>query len=334
MDSEDIKKNKESKYPEIPAIKEDIIKASEQGKLVVFVGAGASKIIGCPSWRELAVNVLQYLYESKCINYHEFENLQKLDSRKILSICRQIIFEKKPNPAPDYKKLLTPSVDLANRYKVYENLYSWKAIYITTNFDECFDKVAQEKRPPNITTESPQSVPQSKIESELPSKIVNQKRELLISNLNQGSILHLHGSISDEEHLIVTTFDYLKHYEFTQDNPIPVLLDKVFNEYTVLFVGYGLEEYEILEYLISKARPTKEVLQHYMLYPMFIEEENLFEFQYKYYAKLRICLIPYPIGENGYEQLSKVIEDWAKVIGLVAKPQGFYDKVKIIDEVI
>jgi len=327
-----VKNNSKKNYPDIPPVPVEIIKASSQGRLIVFIGAGVSRIIGCPSWQQFADKVLRYLYETKRINFHEFENLRKLDPRKLLSICKQIISEKGPNPTPDFKKMLSPAKELSEKYKIYENLFSWRAIYVTTNFDECLDKVALEKRPPPLRMKHFESEEQSKIEPEISSKLIWSKEKLLVSNLNQSNVLHLHGSVIDVDSLIMTTSDYLNHYK--PESEPAVMLKEIFDSYTVLFVGYGLEEYEILEYLVSKTSCIKGTLQHFMLYPMFKEEKNLFDFQKKYYTDLGIELIPYPIGESGYEHLNKVIEEWGKIIGPVAKPQGFYEKVKLIDEVI
>lgn len=318
--------------PNIPIPPEGILRASSQGRLIVFIGAGVSKIIGCPLWDEFAQKVLKYLYDNRCINFHVFENLRKLDPQKLLSICKQIISDKKPSPPPNFNEMLSPDGKLMGKYKIYENLYSWKAIYVTTNFDSCLDKIALEKHPIEISLETSESEGLLKIEPEISPKVISSKEELLVSNLNQGNVLHLHGSIEDENSLIITTPDYLKHY--IADSKATILLKEIFRSYTVLFVGYGLEEYEILEYLVSKAQPIKGALQHYMLYPMFKEESDLFGFQRKYYAELGIGLVPYLIGENGYEHLTTVIQEWAKFIGPVSRPQGFFDRIKLIDEVI
>ncbi len=112
-----------------------------------------------------------------------------------------------------------------------------------------------------------------------------------------------------------------------------VLLKDIFDK-TVLFIGYGLDEFEILEFMISKSsKVPKRELKHFMLYPMFKEEANLFRFHEKYYSDLGIKLIPYPIGEHGYKQLAAVIKNWAEIIGPKSKPKQFLEKIRLIDEV-
>jgi hypothetical protein len=71
-----------------------------------------------------------------------------------------------------------------------------------------------------------------------------------------------------------------------------------------------------------------------MLYPIPRQELSLLDFQQEYYKDLGIQLVPYPIDENGYEQLAIVIREWANQIGDSARPQNFLDKIKLIDEVV
>ena len=49
----------------------------------------------------------------------------------------------------------------------------------------------------------------------------------------------------------MTTPQYLTHYE---DNRVQEFLDELFERHTVLFVGYGLEEWEILERILRKGQ--------------------------------------------------------------------------------
>ena len=71
-----------------------------------------------------------------------------------------------------------------------------------------------------------------------------------------------------------------------------------------------------------------------MLFPIFKEEVNIYRFKEKYYADLGVQLVSYPIGENGYEHLVTVVREWAKQIGPIARPQNFFERIKLIDEVI
>lgn len=315
----------------VPDIPKEILDSSSRGKLVVFIGAGVSRIIGCPSWREFATHYLQNLLEKKIINYYEFSHLRNEGPRKLLSICLKIYKENNLIPPKTGDILKADDVKL-NQYQIYDDLYSFNAIYLTTNYDEYLDKTATKVYRDFITRQESLDQARNSIDSKHDYRIVSAKDNLLVSELKNGTIIHFHGSAENESDLIVTIVDYMNHY--VKDSKPAVLLEEVFKSYTVLFVGYGLEEYEILEFMINKASVVPEVIQHYMLYPVFKTESQLLKFQETYYADLGIKLIPYPIDEHGYEQLSTVIHEWAKQIGPIARPQMYYDKIKLIDEVI
>jgi len=71
-----------------------------------------------------------------------------------------------------------------------------------------------------------------------------------------------------------------------------------------------------------------------MLLPMFSSEEKIKVFLEKYYLNLGVEIITYPIDEDGYSHLSNVLQNWSKQLGPIARPLGFLEKIKLIDEVL
>lgn len=203
---------------------------------------------------------------------------------------------------------------------------------MTTNYDDHLDQVAEKDTTQKLSPLKQLPTPEMPVKPVSENKVVYLKEDLLLSQLTSGWILHLHGSIKEQRELIVTIVDYMKHYE--PNSKASVLLEEIFKSYTVLFVGYGLEEYEILEFVIRKSQATKGELRHFMLYPVFKNEINLLALQKRYYADLGVQLVPYSIDNIGYEQLAKVITEWAKQIGPISRPPDFYERIKLIDEVI
>ena len=325
-------KGKEIEIEEEPSVPTEIFESASSGKLVLFIGAGVSRIIGCSSWENFALQQLEDLREKKAINYHEYSNLKSLDARKLLSICRSIYRKNNIEP-PSMKSLLKGKEELIKKFKIYKDLYDFKVIYITTNYDNYLDEIIQTPIHKNEVEISSKVESQFHIDEEkTKGKIIYQKKDILISNLINGNVIHFHGSVNDEKNVVMTISDYMKHYKHGLKPA--VFLQEVFEKYIVLFVGYGLEEYEIIEFLISKSSTEKGEIRHFMLYPMFEKNNNLLKFYQGYYGDLGIHLIPYSIDKNGYEQLAIVINKWAKQIGPISQPQGFLEEIRLIDEVI
>ncbi|MDL1971171.1 MAG: SIR2 family protein [Candidatus Desulfofervidaceae bacterium] len=222
-------KNK-TEIPEIPSIPQPILEAASNGKLVVFIGAGVSRLLGYPSWQNLAERYAEYLYKEGHISYIEYEHLKKLDPRKLLSICENFC-EKKKISKPSISELLQSKEiekDISNIYKL---IYSWNVIYVTTNFDDELDKVAKKSRK-EVTIENYSSSFDFPTLKNSDKKIISDPDQILEAHLySSGNVIHLHGSL-DSEKLILTISDYLYHY---QHEKIQSFLNRLFTDFTVLF---------------------------------------------------------------------------------------------------
>jgi len=138
-----------------------------------------------------------------------------------------------------------------------------------------------------------------------------------------NSVVHLHGSVDNPADMVLTTYDYIKHYANdhntgnpSTENRVLTFLEHLFEHYTVLFVGYGLEELEILEYVILKARKlrtTSNEARHFLLQGFFSHETTLLRSMEAYY--LRECgiqLIPFLRDQRNWDQLLEVLDDFAR----------------------
>lgn len=69
---------------EIPDIYkyEDIIKAAKTGNLIIFVGAGISMLLGLPSWKGYAQEILEDAIEKGVIDSELYEKLKEEDPKK------------------------------------------------------------------------------------------------------------------------------------------------------------------------------------------------------------------------------------------------------------
>lgn len=230
---------------------------------------------------------------------------------------------------PDDARFLRPEKE--RECRIYDDLYAFNAVYVTTNYDDCLDKIAEATTTEQINIDTLDKPVQSIISKQ---KVFFLEDDMLISKLLEpGNVLHIHGSVKNRSSRVVTVQDYMKRYG--RETRLQTLLEEIFSKYTVLFVGYGLEEYEILDFIINTSNRGKRInTEHYALYSMFTPEKELFELHKKYYQALNIELIPYLIDQDGYEGLVKVIDNWSRIIAPIAGNPYFIESKNMIDEVL
>ncbi|MCA0385295.1 MAG: SIR2 family protein [Firmicutes bacterium] len=318
-----------------------IIEAAKTGRLVIFVGAGVSALIGLPLWSGFAHKRLEFVYKKGFINFRTKNELAKLgDPKKVLSICKSIVdteFNNKrltSEELNEYKASGMFEIDDTSKEKyekIFGNLYSTNAIFVTTNYDTCFDLQVNEslKTKSEISTNSDTSVNSNTIRNE----ILYVDSDFLTSKLCNGNVIHIHGSVKDESTMLVTLTDYLSTYSIRNGKTnLLNLLDRIFNsDYVVLFMGYGLEELEILEFMLSKNNDPAEVKKHYMLYNAYREDFKITEHLDSYFSQFNTELIPYDITERGYDQLIDIIENWSKYLSKVSNNRDFTRMMRLID---
>jgi hypothetical protein len=64
----------------IPSLPEELKQAAPDGNLILFVGAGASRLLRCPSRNGLADLVLESLARDEIITYGDVERLKHLEA--------------------------------------------------------------------------------------------------------------------------------------------------------------------------------------------------------------------------------------------------------------
>ena len=140
----------------------------------------------------------------------------------------------------------------------------------------------------------------------------------------------------------MTTPDYVRHYandrgvgERNEENDVLTFLEHLFKYKTVLFVGYGLEELEILEYIILKARTASRVeIRHFLLQGFFSHERELMVNLSSYYGECGIHLIPFLKDQDGWNQLVHVLESFGQLVpaSSTAVLQQFREMEALLDE--
>lgn len=295
----------------------EILDAVNNEKLVVFIGAGVSRLVGCKGWDRLGQNLINRCFMTKkgdgssCINFKEKETIsQYRGHKKIITICyfilkhdgfENIFFE-------ELEKSLGADPELVKPPNIYDELYGLRGIFVTTNADKHFDRKFN------------------------PSQILYKIEDFNPSIIDRTKLYHIHGSIVDRDSLVFTVPQYIKRYNNPQFRRF---LEAILNskEYVVLFVGYGMEEFELIDFLVTKLDSNKDKeLKHFILRPFYKGEESILEFEEFYYNSMGIRVLPYEKDEKGYYQLYEIIKDWNSEISQVS---GYlYDSYQRIDDAV
>ena len=303
----------------IPLVPEKLREAARCGVLIPFVGAGASRIAGCPGWNDFADKTLKYILDKDGLSHGQLAQISHLSPRIKLSTARKLEYEHKIDI--NFREILSPDdgYNNANGCRLYEWLGRLGNVFVTTNYDEWLDN--------NISTPTTKSLDQKPdLTTDTPTKrtIIYQVEDFMPTVLNnQNTVIHLHGSVLDPKNMIMATHQYMKHYSTDwrttdKENPVLALLQYLFTKKTVLFIGYGLEELETLEYIILKTPKFSRDLgdvEHYLLQGFFEHEYELMNsLKYYYSEECGIELIPFSRDRNDWYQLLDVLEYFASEI--------------------
>lgn len=237
-----------------------IIEASQTESLTFFVGAGISKLSDAPKWSELIDAFSDSLGRTKKPNYSNEEYLSipqmyyysiDQDEDQYYDFINDCFGSKKLVPNAIHKMLL----DL--------NPHA----FITTNFDDLLETAA---------SENCQSF-----------KVIACDDE--ISQINGDRfILKLHGDLN-HRNIVLKEEDYLNYSE--NFKLVETLLKSIFATNTVVFIGYGLNDYNIKLIL----NWTKTLLKEKFNKPIFIytDDAELSKDELRYHESKGLSVVDY-----------------------------------------
>ena len=300
----------------IPTMPFQLKEAAEHGDLVIFVGAGCSCLLGYPNWNQYADKMLQKVFNSAVC-----DQLCRLDAKTKISIAISsgINFS--------YEDILRPSNEAnfeRNRKRLNDALLKLSKLYITTNYDDELDNMLLSRE---VIFNDAKINNNGKNQQICPGhKIVYKPNECSFADLSykDGVVLHIHGSFKEPDCIVQTVADYLNLYHKrinniqydTHANNVIYLLENLFHSnYKVLFIGYGSEEMEILEYMLQKGVLSENKQKFFILRGFFSHQENIIQkFKDFYKKQLKIELIAYLMDEKHHEQLLDVLEVFANEV--------------------
>ena len=191
-----------------PPLPDGLREAAQRGTLIPFIGAGASRIAGCPGWSEFADGALRFFVEEGKFSHKQLAQIGHLNPRVKLSIALGL--EKEHPTRINFRQLLHPSgqKDNAKGQRLFGSLCRLGRTFVTTNYDEWLDEeiglptvgVRATPNPAAATTVSPR-------------KVIHKIHDLTPANLNRpNTVIHLHGSILDPDGMVLGVI--LKSVEF------------------------------------------------------------------------------------------------------------------------
>jgi hypothetical protein len=304
--------------PLVPLVPDGLREAARLGILIPFIGAGVSRVAGCPDWARFANDTLQWLIERGTFSYAQLDQIRHLNPRIKLSLARSL--ERENGVSIDYRKLLHPTNRKENikGIRLYNSLFKLGKTFVTTNYDEWLD----ERLPQSALALNP-DLTINQVSTVDSMRIIYKVDELLPSALSEpNTVIHLHGSLLDPPDMILTTQDYVRHYandrmsnDPAKENRVLTFLEHLFRYKRVLFIGYGLDELEILEYVILKARPSsihsKPEVKHHIIQGFYSHQMELVRSLQSYYLDCGLQLIPFRLDNKDWDQLLEVLEGFA-----------------------
>lgn len=293
----------------IPLIPPEIIKAVNEKNLSLFLGAGVSRLVGCCGWRELAKRVLHRCLLTRCIHYTQHDRLiRDRNCKKIITICHELLAQKglEQEFYSELESAVKGKGDLLAKRNIYKELAGVPALHITTNVDQHFDSFFS------------------------PERITYKVEDFDAQRIDRYKLYHIHGSIVDRTSLVFTVPRYIQRYS---DPRFQQFLFKIFQENVILFLGYGMEEYELLDFLIPKFDPMKgKERKHFILLPYYRGEEDALRLDSLYFNSLGVRIKGYEKDEHGYTQLYDIVRNWNKEI--MQTSTALFDEIKEIEDAV
>ena len=291
-----------------------IIQAINNNKLVLFIGAGFSKLCGLPLWTELAAKLMDSCVEEGLMDYSDRHQIvQGKDSKSLITIAYHLF--KRENKLDkfyqifdyylSYQNFSTES-NSAKKKKLVDLIKRSHATVLTTNSDDILHECFAD----DLIYYS---------EDKLKSYKITDNRHLL----------HLHGFKGDKKSLVFTTEQYLTRYASQRfRNSIKGIFQ---SDSTILFIGYGLSELQFLDFLVNINDPMSK---RYVLEGFFDYEKADIMAKEIYYKTFQLDLVTYSKNEKGYEglidALEYLIEETEKLSS--GRSQNYNSSVYLIDQ--
>lgn len=205
-----------------------IIPSIKDGKCVLWIGSGLSRIAGCKSWDHIINNI----FRTPCMQKHNLADFDSLTNPAKFFFCKQEFKKAKQESAyiAQITAALMPKEGFEEQYKpiikAIDRL-SPKAPIITTNVDSCLE----------LTYLFKDDVRFSSVD------------DFRLENVKPGSVFHIHGIFEDFKS---QNWDEKGYEELYGNENFSEFLKALANGYTILFLGMSFKEPEVIKFFKEK----------------------------------------------------------------------------------
>jgi len=199
-------------------IPEEILKASLNNDLILFIGSGFSKPLGFMDWNQLALKAIdEFLVDYPKVSVlRQCLKLEVLDEIAIFDALFSINQQKIESIIQEANNINISQDDLEN----HKLLWEISSRIITTNYDKTLNK--------------------AKPFTSIPTISHNYKREIANNFSKQEWLYHIHGVVDDITNCIIFTKNYVELY--SKNNPAIEQLKSIFQNKTILFIGFSMKD--------------------------------------------------------------------------------------------
>lgn len=283
-----------------PFIPYELLQLLEEGKLVIFCGAGISFKLGFESFKKLAEDIREKLNikEKGFLNSSQKSSWKSGDYSKFLNqVSHDYGEEKVKNIVNQIFSNIPEDADYSTHaaiLKLSEHSNCFRLI--TTNFEDGFNRAAKKHK-------------LGKLEIDIAPK-------LPIPKANWASVVHLHGladSKNDPQDFIITSADFGRAYLI--DGWATRFLLELFKEFNILFIGYSLND-PIVGYMVdalAAIRKDRKISSN-KLYAFCGYEADETEIKKEWEAKGVIPILYN--SSNNHDLLHQTIQNWAECYSL------------------
>ena len=234
---------------------DDVTEAIKNFNLVIFIGAGVSIAQGYPNWNNYIEHLIKY-WQGQVLSVSGEKRLGRehhvvfdLISKSSISNKRKVDlvnYELKKVFGEDFEKR---RLDFEKRYfknllpysivnQTVESLASLNAVFITSNYDYEIENHIKRLKNSVVTIND-----------------LNEFTKNKNGKLQFGDVLHIHGTPDcNVKYFVSSSADYSKTYLKNRDNFENLVTWFKETKPTVLFIGAGLEEDEILSLLCKDSK--------------------------------------------------------------------------------